>query len=99
MDVEIVETSTDRFDAGLEFYKQHTDKQWGFIDCLSFVAMRDAGIEEALTFDEHFVQAGFRAPCAIDPPGPKSPPPQRTTLEGITFAQLAEQLCAEVPLT
>jgi len=30
-------------------------------DCVSFTLMRDRGITEAATADEHFVQAGFRA--------------------------------------
>jgi predicted nucleic acid-binding protein len=30
-------------------------------DCISFEAMRDAEITEALTGDRHFEQAGFRA--------------------------------------
>jgi predicted nucleic acid-binding protein len=60
-DVEVVRTTYERFIAGLELYKHHDDKTWGLVDCLSFNAMREAGIEEALTADEHFVQAGFRA--------------------------------------
>jgi uncharacterized protein len=30
-------------------------------DCISFAAMKDEGIIEALTGDRHFEQAGFRA--------------------------------------
>jgi uncharacterized protein len=31
------------------------------IDCVSYVVMRERGITEALTTDEHFRQMGFRA--------------------------------------
>jgi predicted nucleic acid-binding protein len=30
-----------------------------FIDCVSFVVMREMGIKETFTFDEHFNQMGF----------------------------------------
>ncbi len=33
----------------------------GLVDCISFVVMRERNIEAALTADEHFIQAGFRA--------------------------------------
>jgi len=42
-------------------YKTHQDKEWGLIDWISFVVMQEADIRKALTFDQHFVQAGFRA--------------------------------------
>jgi predicted nucleic acid-binding protein len=29
-------------------------------DCVSFIVMEDRGINEALTTDEHFQQAGFQ---------------------------------------
>jgi len=32
-----------------------------FVDCTSFVVMRALGISEALTYDEHFLQAGYLA--------------------------------------
>jgi hypothetical protein len=31
------------------------------MDCVSFIVMQYSGITEALTADEHFQQAGFRA--------------------------------------
>jgi predicted nucleic acid-binding protein len=37
------------------------DKDWLLTDCISFNVMREAGLEEALTTDHHFAQAGFRA--------------------------------------
>jgi uncharacterized protein len=42
-------------------YRSHQDKAWGLVDCIPFVAMREVGIHQALTFDQHFVQAGFQA--------------------------------------
>ena len=30
-------------------------------DCVSFVVMHERGLIEALTMDQHFQQAGFRA--------------------------------------
>jgi len=37
------------------------DKEWGMTDCISFIVMEDHGLTDALTADEHFQQAGFRA--------------------------------------
>ncbi len=36
-------------------------KEWGLTDCISFVVMQKRSITEALTADDHFRQAGFRA--------------------------------------
>jgi predicted nucleic acid-binding protein len=51
---EIVPASRNLFDLALEFYHQHSDKQWSLTDCTSFVIMRDRGVAEALTGDKHF---------------------------------------------
>lgn len=45
--------------AALELYQQHDDKDWGLVDCATFVVMRRRGIQSALTNDHHFEQAGF----------------------------------------
>ena len=42
-------------------YQDRPDKEWGLIDCVSFVVMGARGITDALTSDEHFEQAGFKA--------------------------------------
>ena len=60
-DVEVVHLTPALLEEAFTLYKTYRDKAWGLVDCFSFIAMRGAGIEEALTFDEHFVQAGFRA--------------------------------------
>ena len=49
------------FARGLELYRQRSDKSWSLTDCISFVVMGDHGLSEALTADQHFEQAGFRA--------------------------------------
>lgn len=35
--------------------------EWSLTDCISFVVMEDAGVQQALTGDQHFEQAGFTA--------------------------------------
>jgi predicted nucleic acid-binding protein len=58
----ILEPSTPKlFDATVSFYRKHSDKEWGFVDCSSFVIMKRRAIKEALTYDRHFIQAGFKA--------------------------------------
>ena len=46
---------------GLDLFAERPDKHWSLTDCISFVVMRDAGLTAALTGDNHFVQAGFKA--------------------------------------
>jgi predicted nucleic acid-binding protein len=59
--VQVVEQSRASFDGGLGRYKGFADKQWSFVDCVSFELMTRDGIMEALTDDHHFEQAGFAA--------------------------------------
>jgi predicted nucleic acid-binding protein len=49
------------FARALELYRSRSDKEWSLTDCISFVMMKDEGLEEALTGDRHFIQAGFEA--------------------------------------
>jgi uncharacterized protein len=60
-EVEVVHLTPRLFAQGLTLYKSHQDKTWGLVDCISFIVMREAGVNQALTFDQHFVQAGFQA--------------------------------------
>lgn len=60
-EVEIVRLNPQLFEQAYSLYKQYQDKEWGLIDCVSFVVMREAGISSALTFDQYFGQAGFQA--------------------------------------
>lgn len=59
--VEILPVSSELFDAALTLYASRIDKDWGLTDCTSFVVMTERGMEDALTVDRHFQQAGFRA--------------------------------------
>ena len=59
-EVEIVRLTPQLFEQALALYKTHHDKEWGLIDCVSFVVMQEAGVTAALTLDRHFVQAGFQ---------------------------------------
>jgi predicted nucleic acid-binding protein len=60
-EVEVVHLTPHLFTQGFTLYKSHHDKAWGLVDCISFIVMREAGVTQALTFDQHFVQAGFQA--------------------------------------
>jgi uncharacterized protein len=60
-EVEIVRLDPDLFERAFSTYKGHQDKEWGLVDCASFVVMKEASVSAALTFDQHFVQAGFKA--------------------------------------
>jgi hypothetical protein len=53
LDRELLERSVD-------LYEARQDKTWSLTDCISFVVMQDEGIQDALTGDAHFEQAGFR---------------------------------------
>jgi uncharacterized protein len=56
--VEIV-PSNDLYRRAFEIFRERVDKEWGLIDCMSFVVMSDQGLTDALTADKHFHQAGF----------------------------------------
>ena len=46
-------------DRGLALYETRRDKDWSLTDCVSFIVMRERGLDQALTSDHHFEQAGF----------------------------------------
>jgi predicted nucleic acid-binding protein len=57
--VVIVPLSEELYQKGLALFVKRADKEWGLIDCISFVVMQEHEITEALTTDNHFLQAGF----------------------------------------
>ena len=44
-----------------DYLRKHLDHAYSFTDCTSFVLMQERAITEAVTTDEHFVEAGFVA--------------------------------------
>ena len=59
--VTVVAPPLEWLDRGLALYGRRSDKNWSLTDCLSFEIMRELGLDEALTADRHFDQAGFKA--------------------------------------
>ena len=59
--VRIIPATSELFRQGLSLYENRSDKDWGLTDCISFVVMEENNITDALTTDDHFRQAGFRA--------------------------------------
>jgi predicted nucleic acid-binding protein len=59
--VEVVPLSESLHQRAFDLYRQRPDKEWGLTDCVSFVLMQERGLTAALTADDHFRQAGFRA--------------------------------------
>jgi predicted nucleic acid-binding protein len=59
-EVEVVRLTPQLFEEAFQLYRIHQDKTWGLIDCISFSVMKTAGATQALTFDRHFVQAGYK---------------------------------------
>jgi predicted nucleic acid-binding protein len=58
---EIVHFNASLMDRGLHLFAERQDKDWPLTDCISFLVMQERAINEALTADHHFEQAGFVA--------------------------------------
>lgn len=59
--VEVAPQTGQQFRDALELYRMRPDKAWGLTDCASFRLMEARAITDALAYDRHFEQAGFRA--------------------------------------
>jgi uncharacterized protein len=60
-DIEIVPITEGLYHKGFQLFTNRRDKEWGLIDCISFIVMEERGISIALTADKHFRQYGFKA--------------------------------------
>ena len=57
----VVPQTSLQFREALGYYRARQDKEWSLVDCASFLIMRSEEITEALSHDQHFEQAGFKA--------------------------------------
>jgi len=58
--VEVVHITEELFRDGWSRFQNRPDKRYSLTDCLSFVVMERRQLKEALAFDQHFRQAGYR---------------------------------------
>jgi uncharacterized protein len=59
--IRVVNVDTSLLLRALQLYHTRLDKTWGLTDCISFIVMQEQGLADAVTADQHFLQAGFRA--------------------------------------
>jgi len=59
--VAVIAQTSDQFQRALSRYEERIDKDWSLTDCASFLTMEAEAIVTALTYDQHFAQAGFQA--------------------------------------
>ncbi len=57
--IEIVWVDENLHHQGFTLLRNRIDKNYSLCDAVSFIIMRERGINEALTTDKHFAQEGF----------------------------------------
>jgi uncharacterized protein len=55
----VLPQSRQTFLSNFALYKARPDKEYSLTDCISMEAMRQEGITDILTHDNHFAQEGF----------------------------------------
>jgi len=58
--VNFIEVDSRLFGQAYSYFKKHKDKTYSLTDCISFIVMQQLEVSSALTFDKHFLQAGFQ---------------------------------------
>jgi len=58
--IELVYVDSERFWRTRDFLLKHLDQDFSFVDCASFVVMRELQLSDALTSDTHFRAVGYR---------------------------------------
>ena len=59
--IKVIHHDKEMYLAAIRFYQRRPDKAWSLTDCASFLIMDRLRIQEALTADHHFEQAGYTA--------------------------------------
>ena len=57
--VEVEFVTESRHRSAVDMLARRLDKEWSLCDAVSFLMMESRGLQEALTTDHHFEQAGF----------------------------------------
>jgi len=57
--IELITLSNQFYESGLKIFFRENDKNWSLTDCISFSIMHEKEINDSLTSDIHFIQAGF----------------------------------------
>jgi len=52
------------YTAATKMYASRPDKDWGIVDCISFVIMQERSLTEVLTADRHYYLA-MRLKCRL----------------------------------
>ena len=58
--IELFHVEENLFLEGWTIFQKYQDKRYSMTDCISFLVREKKEIETALTFDKHFIQAGFK---------------------------------------
>ncbi len=57
--IDVVSAEPKHEKQALEMYEHYQDKDFDYIDAISFVLCKALSIKRVLTFDHHFIQMGF----------------------------------------
>lgn len=57
--ITIIPQSSTTFQLAVRLYESRSDKEWSLTDCSSILTMEEQGINDVLSSDRHFHQAGF----------------------------------------
>ena len=57
--IQVIPQTRESFLAALALYEQRPDKEYSLTDCISMYTMRQLGLTEVLTHDQHFTQESF----------------------------------------
>lgn len=58
--IEFIHISQNLFMSGWEIFKKHNEKRYSLTERISFAVMKKEGLQNVLSFDRHFEQAGFQ---------------------------------------